>query len=67
MCTEKVEVFDDLARPTLTSLTVNAGTSGRLPAALAGTYKQSVTYDALGNIDSRTLPAVPGMPAETIH
>ncbi|MFT3887745.1 MAG: RHS repeat-associated core domain-containing protein [Arachnia sp.] len=58
---EKVTGYDAYARPTGSSLVVPAN-----QGALAGTYSASVTYTNTGQVATQTLPALGGLPAETV-
>jgi RHS repeat-associated protein len=59
----KIEVtgYDDGYRPTGTAVTLSAA-----EGALAGTYTSTTTYKVDGSVDTVTLPAVGGLPAETV-
>ncbi|WP_112239212.1 RHS repeat-associated core domain-containing protein [Kribbella monticola] len=60
--TLKNTAFDDAGRPTATEVVIPAA-----EGALAGTYPVGTTYTTDGQVASSTVPAVGGLPAETVN
>ncbi|GAB3821917.1 hypothetical protein GCM10028820_31490 [Tessaracoccus terricola] len=58
---QKVTGYDTYARPTGHATVIPASETG-----LAGTYSTSLTYTPTGQVKTQTLPALGGLPAETI-
>ncbi|WP_309113162.1 polymorphic toxin-type HINT domain-containing protein [Saccharothrix sp.] len=59
---DEVLAVDDQDRPLRTAVTIPAA-EGRL----AGRYESTLTYNDAGQVTSATLPAVGGLPAETLQ
>lgn len=66
MVTDQVLSYDRAYRPTSTKTTLptNASQLGSLSGA---TYTTSTSYDAAGHVTSQALPALGGLPAETVQ
>ncbi|NUT97537.1 MAG: hypothetical protein HOY78_36490 [Saccharothrix sp.] len=59
---DEVLAVDDQDRPLRTAVTIPA-----VEGALAGRYESALTYNDAGQVTSASLPAVGGLPAETLQ